>query len=86
MTNRLDTALQRHAMPLRYFIWTSETACAKINLLAFAFQDNRAFCKYLCPVTVSLKPASYFSLLRVKNDTGKCLTCMEECPKKSLHT
>ena len=29
--------------------------------LAFAFKDNRAFCKYLCPVTVFLKPMSYFS-------------------------
>ena len=34
-------------------------------LLAFAFRDNRAFCKYLCPVTVFLKPMSYFSLLRI---------------------
>ena len=86
--------------------------------LAFAFQDNRAFCKYICPVTVFLKPASYFSLLRIKNDTDKCVscgkcrkvcpmnvnpadnsrnrengtecilcfTCVEACPKKSLHT
>lgn len=28
--------------------------------LAFAFKDNRAFCKYLCPITVLLKPMSYF--------------------------
>ena len=28
--------------------------------LAFAFKDNRAFCKYLCPITVFLKPVSYF--------------------------
>lgn len=43
--------------------------------LAFAFQDNRAFCKYICPITVFLKPASYFSLLRVKNDKDKCISC-----------
>lgn len=43
--------------------------------LAFALRDNRAFCKYVCPVTVFLKPASYFSLLRVKNDGGKCISC-----------
>ena len=36
--------------------------------LAFAFKDNRAFCKYLCPVAVFLKPMSYFSLLRVHCD------------------
>lgn len=43
--------------------------------LAFAFKDNRAFCKYICPIAVFLKPASYFSLLRVKNDKGKCISC-----------
>ncbi len=43
--------------------------------LAFLFKDNRAFCKYLCPVTVFLKPASYFALLRVKCDTSKCIAC-----------
>ena len=43
--------------------------------LAFLFRDNRAFCKYLCPVTVFLKPASYYSLLRIKNDTKKCISC-----------
>lgn len=43
--------------------------------LAFAFQDNRAFCKYICPITIFFKPASYFSLLRVKNDEEKCVSC-----------
>lgn len=27
--------------------------------LAYIFKDNRAFCKYLCPITVFLKPMSY---------------------------
>ena len=44
-------------------------------LLAFLFKDNRAFCKYVCPITVFLKPASYFSLLRVKCDQDKCVKC-----------
>lgn len=48
--------------------------------LAFAFKDNRAFCKYLCPITVFLKPASYFSLLRVKVDADKCVSC-EKCKR-----
>ncbi|MBP5208878.1 MAG: 4Fe-4S binding protein [Clostridia bacterium] len=43
--------------------------------LAFAFRDNRAFCKYICPVTVFLKPASYFSLIRIKCDKEKCVSC-----------
>lgn len=43
--------------------------------LAFAFKDNRAFCKYICPITVFMKPMSYFSLIRVKCDTSKCVSC-----------
>ena len=43
--------------------------------LAFAFKDNRAFCKYICPITVFLKPMSYYSLLRVKCDKDKCIGC-----------
>ena len=44
-------------------------------ILAFAFKDNRAFCKYICPITVFLKPMSYFSVLRVKCDESKCVKC-----------
>lgn len=44
-------------------------------ILAFAFKDNRAFCKYICPITVFLKPMSYFSIMRVKCDKTKCVSC-----------
>lgn len=43
--------------------------------LAFAFKDNRAFCKYICPITVFLKPMSLFSLMRIKCDKAKCVSC-----------
>jgi polyferredoxin len=43
--------------------------------LAYVFKDNRAFCKYICPITVFLKPMSYFSLLRIKCDKSKCISC-----------
>ena len=42
---------------------------------AFIFKDNRAFCKYFCPITVFLKPCSYFSLLRIKVNPEKCISC-----------
>ena len=45
--------------------------------LALALKDNRAFCKYVCPVTVFLKPASYFSMLRIKVDKTRCVSCGE---------
>jgi polyferredoxin len=51
--------------------------------LAFLFKDNRAFCKYICPVTVFLKPASYYSVLRIKCDHTKCINCkkcINNCP------
>jgi polyferredoxin len=43
--------------------------------LAFLFRDNRAFCKYICPVTVFLKPASYFSAIRIKCKKDRCVNC-----------
>ncbi len=43
--------------------------------LAFAFKDNRAFCKYICPITIFLKPASYYALIRVKVNEEKCIDC-----------
>lgn len=52
-------------------------------ILAFCLRDNRAFCKYVCPVTVFLKPMSYFSLLRIKCDKTKCVSCgkcKQVCP------
>ena len=44
-------------------------------LLAFALKDNRAFCKYVCPITVFMKPMSYLALFRIKCDTSKCVSC-----------
>lgn len=51
--------------------------------LAYRFKDNRAFCKYLCPVTVFLKPMSRFALVRVTCDHEKCVgcgKCKKVCP------
>ena len=44
-------------------------------MLAAACKDNRAFCKYICPITIFLKPMSYFSLLRIQCDKNKCVSC-----------
>jgi len=51
--------------------------------LAYALRDNRAFCKYLCPVSVPLKLTSRFSLLKIGGDPAKCTACgacAKACP------
>lgn len=50
-----------------YYIWGIA--------MAVIFKDNRAFCKYLCPVSVTLKGANLISLLRIKGDNNKCTDC-----------
>ncbi len=52
-------------------------------LLAFALKDNRAFCKYLCPITAILKTFSRFALQKIEGDREKCTqcgACVKACP------
>lgn len=51
--------------------------------LAFALKDNRAFCKYVCPIAVILKTTARFSLLKVggtPTSCDECQACVEMCP------
>lgn len=52
-------------------------------VLAAVLKDNRAFCKYLCPITVFLKIGGKFSIMKVKGDPGactECKACSRSCP------
>jgi polyferredoxin len=52
-------------------------------ILAFALKDNRAFCKYLCPITTILKIGSRFALFKMQGDKDKCkecFACTRACP------
>jgi ferredoxin-type protein NapH len=52
-------------------------------LLAFILKDNRAFCKYLCPIVIFLKIGSRFSLAKIKTNRDKCIDCKlceKNCP------
>lgn len=52
-------------------------------ILAYHLKDNRAFCKYICPITVFLKIGSKYSLLKIKYDENKCNDCKKcyrSCP------
>jgi ferredoxin-type protein NapH len=52
-------------------------------VLAYTLKDNRAFCKYVCPVSVPLKLTSRFSLIKIGGDAAKCNdcgACVRMCP------
>ena len=51
--------------------------------LAYTLKDNRAFCKYLCPITSILKITSRFAFLKIEGDKEKCSqcgACNKACP------
>ncbi len=51
--------------------------------LAYWLQDNRAFCKYVCPIPTLQKVASRFALLKIKGSKEKCTqcgACNKACP------
>jgi polyferredoxin len=51
--------------------------------LAYALKDNRAFCKYLCPITVPLKITTRLGLLKIGGEAEKCndcRACVKTCP------
>jgi polyferredoxin len=51
--------------------------------LAFVFKDNRAFCKYACPISVPLKLSSRLAMVRIQGDASKCnrhQECEAVCP------
>ena len=74
--NYLNTEKKNEKFFEEYF----ETSLADLEYDDAIVKDNRAFCKYICPITIFLKPASYFSLLRVKSDHEKCIKC-NKCTK-----
>jgi ferredoxin-type protein NapH len=47
-------------------------------VLAIVLRDNRAFCKYACPVSVVLKLAARPSLLKISGDAKACLECQSK--------
>lgn len=49
-------------------------------ILAYTLKDNRAFCKYICPVSVPLKVTSRFSVIKIGQGAGVCNDC-DACEK-----
>lgn len=48
--------------------------------LAYTLKDNRAFCKYVCPIPVLQKIPSRFAMLKIEGSAEKCTGC-EACDK-----
>lgn len=46
--------------------------------MAVALRDDRAFCKYACPVAVLLRVTSRPSLLKLKGDAAACSDCASQ--------
>ncbi len=48
---------------------------------AFPLKDNRAFCKYLCPIVVIFQANARYSLTKIvaknKNECTQCKTCTQ---------
>lgn len=53
-------------------------------VMALVLKDNRAFCKYLCPISVPLRLGARYSLLKIDGDIRQCgetcEACVEMCP------
>jgi len=52
--------------------------------LAFILSDKRAFCKYVCPVSLVMIPTSKIGLIKIKPNLEKvcieCENCNKQCP------
>jgi polyferredoxin len=66
-----------------WFVWGLALYYVIGIVLAFILKDNRAFCKYVCPLTVLLKVGSRYALLKVAGEPSRCDSCnacVELCP------
>jgi polyferredoxin len=72
-----------HWTPLWWLLAGNVFYYATAIPLAILLKDNRAFCKYLCPIPVLMKLGSRFSLLKMKGVIERCdscMACVKMCP------
>ncbi len=73
----------RHLEPLWWLLAGNALYYLAGISLAFVLKDNRAFCKYVCPIPVPMKLGSRFALLKIagaKEHCNQCMACVKACP------
>ena len=71
------------SLAVTWFILGNMLYYAAGIVLAYTLKDNRAFCKYVCPVSVPLKITSRFSIIKIGGEAGRCNdcgACVKICP------
>ena len=72
----LDYRIQEQSLAELYWLLGGNILYYAVGIaLAYALQDNRAFCKYICPVPVLQKITSRFALLKIVGDAETCNDC-----------
>jgi ferredoxin-type protein NapH len=74
-SNTPDKAAFVSNISLAWFIFGNTLYYISGIILAWKLKDNRAFCKYLCPITVFFKAGTRFSIMKIKGDKEKCTNC-----------
>lgn len=78
-----DTPEQESLRELSWFLIGNLAYYVVGFLLAYLLKDNRAVCKYVCPIPVLQKVGSRFSLLKINIKQDKCVECFaceRACP------
>ena len=67
---------QQQSMTELYFLLGGNVLYYAVGIvLAYVLHDNRAFCKYVCPIPTLQKITSRFALAKIVGDADKCTDC-----------
>ncbi len=80
----LGYRVQEQSVTELYWLFGSNALYYVIGIaLAFLLKDNRAFCKYVCPIPTLQKVPARFALLKIAGDPNRCTdcgACTKMCP------
>lgn len=67
---------QQQSITELYFLLGGNVLYYAVGIvLAYVLHDNRAFCKYVCPIPTLQKITSRFALAKIVGDADKCTDC-----------